>query len=336
MSRFIHPLRRYHILLKVGLATVGCFAMLFASGVARSQTFAGESVTILVPHSPGGGTDTWTRHMAQFLGPDLPGKPAVGVQNVVGSRGLRAINRVEKARPDGTTLGVILLPGEALLNTFGLNPFNIQKFAWIGSFATASGGIIVKADSPYKSLADLQKASARRPLKMAVSNLNTSFGAGSVIAAKELNIDTTFVPQRGTSDIVLAVMRGDCDYGLVTYRAAQHAYDSGDVRYLWVYEHEREDFLPNVKTIGELGHPNLLTLFVTTYNIYTTTGVSEPRQKALSNALQQVVKNPEFVKKIKASLGRAQFESPAEIVQNIQAAKKLYGSYRDVLKPYVQ
>lgn len=295
-----------------------------------------RNITIIVAHAPGGGADVWTRHLVPFFERSLPGHHNVVVENIVGSRGLRAMNRVLHARPNGSTLGVSLLPGAALLQALHRNPYNLAKINWVGTFATASGGIIVKGNSPYKSLADLQKASSKHALKMAVSNLNTPFGAGSIIAANELGIKTTFVPQTGTAAVNLAVIRGDCDYGLTTYIAAQQAYKSGDVRYLWVYEPKRVGFLPEVKTIGELGHADLLKLFLTTYDIYTAQRVPRKTVRELTRALKKAVSNPEFVRKLKEGLGTAEFQSPAEVRASVSKAISLYTASEQLLKRYVR
>jgi hypothetical protein len=72
---------------------------------AENVSFAGKKIEIIVPFSPGGGTDVYARALAPFFEKHLPGKPTILVRNLPGSRGIPGSNQFQaRAKPDGTTL----------------------------------------------------------------------------------------------------------------------------------------------------------------------------------------------------------------------------------------
>lgn len=76
-----------------------------ASPAASGVSFAGKTITIVVPSSAGGGSDLAARVYARFLGKYLPGNPAIVVRNIAGGGGTIGSNYVyQSAKPDGLTL----------------------------------------------------------------------------------------------------------------------------------------------------------------------------------------------------------------------------------------
>jgi tripartite-type tricarboxylate transporter receptor subunit TctC len=95
---------------KLFSARSACFAALAAfctaplpATAAETVSFAGKRVEIIVPFSPGGGTDVYVRALAPYLEKHLPGKPTVIVRNIPGARGIPGANQFQaRAKPDGT------------------------------------------------------------------------------------------------------------------------------------------------------------------------------------------------------------------------------------------
>jgi hypothetical protein len=75
------------------------------AGAAETPYYAGKTIRIIVPFSPGGGTDTFGRYIALHLGKHIPGNPKVVAENVTGAGGLLGSNEfAERVAKDGTTL----------------------------------------------------------------------------------------------------------------------------------------------------------------------------------------------------------------------------------------
>jgi len=86
-------------------AALAAFSMApLAATAAQPVTFAGKRIEIIVPFSPGGGTDVYVRALAPHLEKQLPGKPTIIVRNIPGARGIPGANQFEeRAKPDGMT-----------------------------------------------------------------------------------------------------------------------------------------------------------------------------------------------------------------------------------------
>src|SRR5260370_11022731 len=77
-----------------------------AAPAAADDFYQGKRITLVVGFNPGGGIDTAGRLIAKHLGRFIPGNPGVTVQNMEGAAGVIAANYLNRAAPDGLTLGV--------------------------------------------------------------------------------------------------------------------------------------------------------------------------------------------------------------------------------------
>ncbi len=111
-----------------------------ASG-APAVSFAGKTVTILVPYTVGGGADIKARQVAPFMGKHLPGEPAVIVQNMPGGAGLVGMNWFYNAAPkDGTVLSQWVFTGAVYQTLFSPDQvkYDMAKLRWLGGISDAS------------------------------------------------------------------------------------------------------------------------------------------------------------------------------------------------------
>lgn len=146
--------------LRVVLA-VGLSALLATPAAAddMAQFYAGKTVKIVVGTSSGGGFDTITRVLAQYLPEYIPGKPTIVVQNMPGGSSLKAANFVYNAAPgDGTHLGVF--NHSLILQTVvkrRSTQFEIAKFNWVGRMAIDDLVGIVWHTAGIKSIEDAKR-----------------------------------------------------------------------------------------------------------------------------------------------------------------------------------
>ncbi|HZT07351.1 MAG TPA: tripartite tricarboxylate transporter substrate-binding protein [Chloroflexota bacterium] len=127
------------------------------SALSPSDFYAGKTLTIIVGYGPGGGFDQVARLLARHLPDHLAGSPTVVVQNMDGAGSLVAANFLyNAAKPDGLTIGTF--NEQQVLNQItaadGVQ-FDARKFSWIGSALGNTPICSVRADSPYKTAADL-------------------------------------------------------------------------------------------------------------------------------------------------------------------------------------
>ncbi|HET9548780.1 MAG TPA: tripartite tricarboxylate transporter substrate-binding protein, partial [Candidatus Binatia bacterium] len=119
-----------------------------------------KQIRVVVGFTTGGFYDRWARLLARYMPKYIPGNPTFIVQNMPGAGSVVAANYVYSvAKPDGLTIG---FPSSGLyLDQIVGRPevkFDLRKFAWIGSPVTEPMILYMRADSPYKSIADIKNA----------------------------------------------------------------------------------------------------------------------------------------------------------------------------------
>ncbi len=144
-----------------------CLALfLFAPqlvSVGRTQAdpfYKGKTIRIMVGSTAGGFYDRWARLFARYMGKYIPGQPEIIAQNMPGAGSVIATNHVYNvAKPDGLT-AVMPLNSIYVDQLVGRSEvqFDLRKFHWIGSPAVESTIMYMRADTPYKSIADIIKA----------------------------------------------------------------------------------------------------------------------------------------------------------------------------------
>ena len=189
---------------------LACWVPLWSG--AQNASYAGKTVTIVVGFKPGGGYDATARLLAQYLPKYLPGHPTVIVQNMPGANSIIAANHLYSvAKPDGLTLGTFNhnLVVAQLTGVKGVK-FDITRFAWVGSAASETTILTVRAELPYRSFEDLRKADP--PVVVGT----TGPGANTYdfplllkdLAGAKLKIVTGY---SSSADIMLAVERKEVD-----------------------------------------------------------------------------------------------------------------------------
>ena len=141
-------------------ALVACAILPFRAAAQSEHDFKGKTIRLIIGTSTGGGVDLYARLVAQFLGKHLPGEPTILPQNMPGASSLIAANYVyNTARPDGLTLGA-LQGGVFFDQVLGRDTvkFDFAKFTWIGSPERLEAQLYMRADSPYKTLEDVRRA----------------------------------------------------------------------------------------------------------------------------------------------------------------------------------
>lgn len=142
---------------------VGCF-FAFTTIASAEDFYKDRKISLIVGYSAGGGYDTYTRLLAKHLRNHIPGNPNIIVQNMPGAGSTKAAFYLANVAPkDGTVFGTFsrALPLAKLLGTRKLkhDPFALTYLGSLSSYKNDSFMILVRSDSPYKTVKDLQDAS---------------------------------------------------------------------------------------------------------------------------------------------------------------------------------
>jgi tripartite-type tricarboxylate transporter receptor subunit TctC len=245
---------------RIGLlaATV---ALLSAIGPASAQdAFPSRPVHLLVPFAPGGAVDI----VARTLGDELASRWGRGVvvENRPGAGGMVASEAVAKAAPDGYTL-MIVATGHALNpHLYAKLPYDsFNDFTPLSLIGTSPNMLLVRADSPIKTLADLIAAARERPGQISFGHAGN--GTSSHLAGELLKymakIDITSVPYKGGAPALTDLLGGHIPMSFNNIPESIAQVTAGTVRPLGVTTAIRSPVLPDVPTIAESGLPGFDT-----------------------------------------------------------------------------
>ncbi len=238
---------------------LGCAAMLACVGVtavAQAQSYPTQPVRIMVPYGPGGVADIVARVVGQKL------SESMGQQFIIDNRpsagGIIATEAVLKSEPDGHTL-LWLNQGHAVsVSLFKSLPYDpVKDFAPISTVGFFGMALLVNADSPMKSVADLIAAAKANPSKF---NIGTTIPGSTQFIAAELfksmaGLDVPTVPFKATPLIIAAVKSHDLQAMVEILAPVMPHIRSGGLRALGVTFDHRFAGLPEVPTIAEAGLP---------------------------------------------------------------------------------
>jgi tripartite-type tricarboxylate transporter receptor subunit TctC len=235
--------------------------LLLWSSAAFAQTpyYAGKTITIVAGTKAGDVYDLYARMFAQFMPKYIPGNPNIIVQNMAGAGSMIAANFVYNvSNPDGLTIGAIFpaLYFDQVVQRPEVK-YDWSKFAWLGSPVTSNHLLYMRADSPYKTIHDVVKASTA-PKCGATGTSSTAYYVPKLLdEVIGTNFEIVLGYQSG-QDIDLAVERNEvvCRAFTLTAFFAREPFTSWRkkkfVNVLVQTGRKRDKRIPDVPTIYEL------------------------------------------------------------------------------------
>jgi tripartite-type tricarboxylate transporter receptor subunit TctC len=277
------------------LLSLFCIAFLvlavYLPAFSVDDKYPSKVVTIIVPFSAGGPSDTIARLVAQTMSVSL--KNQIIVENVAGAGGTIGAARVAKAQPDGYTLFVHHIghaTAPSLYRKLTYDPIN--DFAPIGLINDGAMSLVARKDFPANSLKELIAYAKANIAK--VNLANAGVGSASHLAGmlfmSALQTDLTTIPYKGTGPAMNDLLGGQVDFMIdQTINTTSHI-KAGKVKVYGVTTKKRLASLPDVPTMSEAGMPNFeITVW---HALYAPKGTPKPIIDQLSKALQAALKDP--------------------------------------------
>ncbi len=305
----------------VMLLTLGIL-LVSSQQVNAAAYYEGKTITIIVGYGPGGGYDRVARLLAKHLPKHIPGKPTVLVENMPGADSMIATNYLYNiAKPDGLTIGTFNrgMSFAQLLKAQGVR-FDVTKFAWIGSAAVESATFAIRADMPYKTFAEAQKA--KSPLMVGSTGPADSNGQFSLLLKEYLGLPMKMINYPSGADVQLAIERKELDGMSRSYSSLKLLIDRGILRPLVrcsvaLPENEKlpvdESLAPNntAKTVmsmrsapDRVGRP------------YVAPPKTPPEaMKILRDAFAKVEKDPELLQDAAKMMEDVKYVPPEEVLR---------------------
>ncbi len=271
------------------LAAAAC-ALGVGSLSAPAQAFPERPITMVVAWPAGGGHDTVTRLLTEFLEQELP--TSVVVTNVPGAAGATGVRQVEEAAADGYTLGVLGLHATAQ-SYMNENATALDRLEPLAVINIEPAALAVRADTGIEDFAGFLEFARANP--GGIINGNDSPGGFSFLNAAFIenyfDIQLTKVPYQGYAPTVAALVSGEVMATTLPVPMLADLHDAGEVRILGVAAEDRHFRVPEVPTFTELGHGYVVTDYVM---VYGPAGIPQDRRDALEAALMAAMASEAF------------------------------------------
>lgn len=315
--------RRRHFL----ASAIGGGVGLLLSPWAYSQTsgFPSHPLTLLCPWPAGGSTDMTLRAFAESASRTL-GQSIVMV-NRPGASGTLGAAAMPSTKADGYTLtqlppAVFRLPQ---MQKTAWEP--LKDFTYIIGLTGYTMGLVVRADAPWKTLADFVKDAKARPGAIAYGSTGVATSPHVVIEqlAMSQKLDMVHVPHKGSTDLATSLLGGHISAATDSSGWAPHV-EAGRMRLLAVYGTTRAKRFPNVPTLTEAGYP---IVSEARYGIVGPPGMDAAITAKLHDAFKATLEDPRVLQMLE------KLDQPVLYMnggQYLEYAKREVASDKEIVK----
>jgi tripartite-type tricarboxylate transporter receptor subunit TctC len=334
---------------------IGVIALAFGivtTPAAAQDFYRGKTINLIVGNAAGGGYDIYARLLGRYMGRYIPGEPAFVVRNMPGAGGMVLTNHIYSQAPrDGLTIGMMSRsnPIEPLLGNTAAK-YKAEEFLWLGtisSYQDDSYCIVIRADSPVRSVDDLQRGGHTLRLGgLAAGGTDTDV---VLIAREVLKFNIQLIRgYKGTQELNLAIQRGEVEGRGIGVSSVSNTFADwhrdGKLRFLVQFGHEtRWKGLPDVPTARELAKtPDdkaLLELtelpFLMARPFFGPPDVPAAQAAILKKAFMDTQSDPEYLREAKQLALDVSPRSGDEIQATLQrlarAPPALIARYKEIL-----
>jgi tripartite-type tricarboxylate transporter receptor subunit TctC len=228
-------------------------AMSVTGGMACAEApYPSRPVRIFVPYPAGGAVDILTRTLGDTVSRQWG--QGIVVENRPGAGGVIASQALVASPPDGYTLIVVASGHPTNSFLYAKLPYDTFKdFTPITLLASSPNILLVRADSPFKTLADMIAAAKAKPgsLSFAHSGTGTSTHLAGELLKSLAKIDITAVPYKGGAPAINDMLGGQVPMSINNGPESVGQLAAGTVRALAVTTAKRASFLPDVPSMAE-------------------------------------------------------------------------------------
>ena len=220
------------------LGTAAALALTVGFSAPAAADFPEKNINFVVPFSPGGGFDVYSRLVAPFLEKHLPNKVNVVIKNVPGAGGRKGLTQVYRARPDGYNIVIVNVPGAMIEPILGKKvQYDLEKITWLGRISIDSYLLGVAKNSSIKTLDDFRKFAASNTVKVPSTGPGSTAYAVTKVFFGVLNVKGEIVTgYEGTKEMTIGLIRGDTPAAVLPVESTRKYVEAGDVRPLIVTE----------------------------------------------------------------------------------------------------
>ncbi len=304
-------LRRRLAAAAVGLALV-------LPGLAAAQSFPSKPFTFVVPFAAGSATDQLARALGQSISEQT--RQAVVVDNKAGASGMLAAQQVARAPADGYTVLITTntthAANEHLYKKLPYDP--VKDFVPVTGLGKGGQVLVVKAESPYRNVADLLDAARKAPGKLSFGSGSSSSRVAGEMLKQLAGVDILHVPYKSNPLAITDLLGGQIDLMITDTSTGVPQVKAGKLRALGFSTQTRSPQLPDVPTIAEAGVKGYDMGYW--FAAYVPAGTPAPVVAKLNELLVAAVKSAAAKSFFEAG-GVAAWTSSSEELAKFQAAE---------------
>lgn len=304
-----------HTILR-GLAAAVCAAAALAS-TPTLAAYPEKPIRLVVPFAPGGGTDQVARTLAFGMGKELGQQ--VLIDNKPGAGTIIGTDSVAKSPPDGYSIVIATFAHAVNPSLVPRLPFDTSKaFAPISLIAKGPNVLVVRADSPFKSVKDVIAAAKAKPgqLTYASQGNGTSAHLAGEMFDNLAKVQMLHVPYRGAGPAITDLLGGQVDMIFGTAAAVGPFLDNGKLRAIGITSASASAALKGAAPIGQDVPGYQVESW---YGLYAPAGTPADVVAKLSAAARKAAASPDFAKKIEHEGLSIVASDPAELDRYVKA-----------------
>ena len=305
------------------------FATLLAAAAASSAAQAdwpsARPVTVVVPSSPGGGTDAYGRLIAQALTEQL--KQSFVVENKPGVSGAIGATAVAKAEPDGYTVLV------ASNSSLGINPvlYKSLQYDVARDFAPVTRGVIAPMavvahpDAKVKTLADLVERGKREPgaVFYGTAGVGSPLYIGVRMIEAASGAQFNHVPYKGVGPAYADLLAGRLQFMLTDLASVRPYIDAGKLVALAITD--QSPLLPAAPTFAEAGFGGIKAF--TAFSALVPAKTPPAIVRRLAGEIAKVVKNPSVLARLEQLALLPVTDTPEQFAASLEDEQQMWGSF---------
>lgn len=301
--------------------SLAMLALAAALPLSSHAAFPDKQIRLVVPYSPGGGTDTIARHLAERLRPRLG--QTILVENRPGADGIIGTDVVAKAAPDGHTY--VLVVTSHLVNPFVKKkmPYDTLKdLVGVTKVAISPMVFVVNSEFPAnnpKELAAVLKKDRSKATYGASENMTRLVGA---MFNQRMQLDVTYAPYKGGAPLMTDIAGNNVGYGVGTLLTAKPLIAAGKVKAIGVTSDRRSPTLPNTPTMVESGLKDM-EIYIS-YSLYAPAKTPREALERMQSEVAHVVHTPEMVEILAAQAATPVGNSVTEFNKQVLEEARLW------------
>ena len=299
--------------------------VLVAAHPVFSQGYPSRPVRVIVPFSPGGGSDIIARLLSPRLS-DRLGQPVV-VDNRPAGSGILGGDIVAKSVPDGYTLLLVQAAHAANAQLYTRLPYDpIRDFAPITRVISSSAGMFLHPAVPAKSVKEFIAHAKANPgkLNFGTSGPGSTPHLGTELFSSMAGIQMTHVPYKGAGQVILALLGNEVQFAFANLVSTRPHWQAGRLRLIAHSGSKRLEAMPEVPTIAESGLPGYVTNFWWGYMAPAKT--PRPVVERLHREIAAVANLPDVRHTVVSQGWEVVASTPEEFTKIIQADAEKWGA----------